>query len=156
MTSVLVQVFSRLRIMCFLYVPYKVWGDVRTPRGLKLAFFPCLLCWFFLPRPIISIFRCESSWCFYFPLNAFPRNVSLQEVRYFVGVDWNPQGVPSHVLLFMMLLFVISVVFFLLFLWHCALCAWVLFPTRANCIYLTFMCCVAFLLIIIFISPMMV
>lgn len=102
--------------MWFLYMSYKIWGKNRS-LGYCLNFFNLLKWHFFRPRPkccfvfstklIICISGCESCWHFYFPLNAFPRNISFQEVRYFVGVVWNPQEVPSHVLLFMMLLFVI-------------------------------------------------
>lgn len=56
------------------------------------------------------------------PLNAFLRNISLQEVRCFAGVDWNPQEVPSPLLQFMMLLFVVClffVVFFVVFSFKC-------------------------------------
>lgn len=58
------------------------------------------------------------------PLNAFLRNIPLQEVRCFAGVDWNPQEVPSHLLQFMMLLFVISglLFFFVVFVTFCFKC----------------------------------
>lgn len=104
---------------------------------------------FFLRKPIIYIFRCESPWCFYFPLNAFPRNISFQEVRYFVGVVWNPQEVPSNVLLFVILLFVISGCCFCgAVVYVHEFCSWLvqIAPTSPSCVlcifsYYFFSCC---------------
>lgn len=103
------HIWSSLRIMWLLYISEEICAKIEL-RVTDWMFFICNIgcfsdrvCCFSL-----YIFRCESPWCFYFPLNAVLRNISFQEVSCFVGVVWNPQEVPSNVLLLMMLLPVIS------------------------------------------------
>lgn len=154
--TILVPVSSSRRLMWFLYVAYKTWGKIRTQGcwlnifhllNLLLQAWTSLLFCFFLPQPIICIFRCESPWCFYFPIKCFPEKHSFTRGKMFCWSRLESTGGPisSFAVYDASFCHFWVVVFFLLFLWRFVLSAWVLFLTWANCIYPTFMCCVHFL-----------